>query len=97
MLQRAASEFFARESNRQSMITVTRVRLGNKNRTAQVCVSVFPEEREAQAIDFMKRRKGEFSKFLSEKTKLQYLPKVDFVIDEGEKNRQRIDELSRQS
>ncbi len=97
LLERAAGQFFARESNRQSMITVTRVRLGNRGRTAQVAVSVFPNEREEQAIDFMRRKRGEFGQFLSDHTKLQYLPRIEFVIDEGEKNRQRIDALSQES
>lgn len=96
LLREVASEFLARESNRQSLITVTNVHLLERDRKAEICVTVFPDNREKQALDFLARKRRDFAKYLTEHTRLQYLPKVVFSIDEGEKNRQRIDELLRQ-
>lgn len=96
LLQKTASEFFARESNRSSLLTVTRVEMRDRDREAAIFFSIFPDSKEEQAFDFIRRKRSEFYEYLKEKTKLQYLPRIDFAIDEGEKNRRRIDELSRE-
>ncbi len=97
LLQKTASEFFVRESNRSSLITVTRVELRDRDREADVMLSIFPDQKEEQAMDFIQRKRREFYQFLKDNTRLQYLPRINFVLDQGEKNRQRIDELSREA
>ncbi|OGG71146.1 hypothetical protein A3F27_01930 [Candidatus Kaiserbacteria bacterium RIFCSPHIGHO2_12_FULL_53_13] len=90
-----AGEFFARESNRQSLITVTRADVSPDIKNVTVYFSVLPEKFEDAALNFAKRVRSDFREYLKEYSVLRYLPTVDFALDLGEKNRQRIDELTR--
>lgn len=94
-IMKHAAEFLERESSRASLITVTNVELSSGSREATVFVSVFPTEREEQALDFVKRQERDFRMYLSEHARLQRTPRIHFELDHGERNRQRIDELLR--
>lgn len=89
----AASDFLTRESNHTSLITVTRVELVDRGSQVIIYFTVFPSDKEEAALDFVKRKRSEFKEFLKSKTKLGHIPFVDFMIDVGEKNRQRIEEI----
>ena len=45
-------------------------------------------------MDFAKRKRSEFRDYLKTESRLFKLPFVDFELDLGEKNRQKIDSLS---
>ena len=91
----AAADYFARESNRQSLVTVTRAEVSPDLKEITVCISVLPESAETTVLQFAKRSRSDFREYLKEKTVLHPLPVVDFEIDYGEKNRQRVDDLTR--
>ncbi len=91
-----AGAFLARESNRQSLITVTHATISPDLKNATIYLSVMPAESEAEALLFAKRQRSEFREYVRENAVLKFLPFFDFVLDEGEKNRQRIDELTRE-
>ncbi|HVU75362.1 MAG TPA: ribosome-binding factor A [Candidatus Paceibacterota bacterium] len=91
----AAAEFLARESNRQSLVTVTHADVSPDLKEVTIFLSVLPESAEQTVLDFAKRNRTDFRTHLKEKTRLHPLPFVDFEIDYGEKNRQRIDDLTR--
>jgi ribosome-binding factor A len=93
LIRELAAEFIVRESNKQSLITVTSVRMHNENKNATVFFTVFPESHEKTAIDFLKRKRSDFKEFVKEKAPLGRVPFFDFEIDLGEKNRQRIEDL----
>ena len=95
LIAERAADYFARESNYVSLITVTRADMSPDLKNVTVFFSVLPESAEASALDFAKRARGEFRQFLKQKMRLQHLPTIDFEIDYGEKNRQRIDDLTR--
>ena len=90
-----AGEFIARESNRRSLITVTRATVATDFKNVVIFVSVLPQEQQGDAIAFLKRVRTDFHDFLKEKTVLRNVPTVDFVLDIGEENRQRIEDLTR--
>lgn len=90
-----AADYFARESNYQSLITVTRAEITPDLKNVTVFFSVLPESAEPAALDFAKRSRSEFRHTLMQKTRLGRIPTIDFEIDYGEKNRQRIDDLTR--
>lgn len=92
IIQDLASKFLSRESNRLSLITVTAVTLSKKKDTANILISVFPNEKEAEALDFVKRKRSDFREFVKENSRLARIPFFDFKIDVGEKNRQRVEE-----
>ncbi len=91
-----AADFFARESNRQSLVTVTRADVSPDLKNVMIFFSVLPESAEQDVLHFARRNRTEFREFLKDHATLKFLPNVDFELDLGEKNRQRIDDLTRQ-
>lgn len=92
-----AADFLARESNRQSLMTVTHADMSPDLKNVTVFVSVLPENEETRALDFLKRQRGPFRDYLKQNAPMKFLPTIDFEIDYGEKNRQRVDELTREN
>ncbi len=92
-----AAEFLAREDGGQSLITVTRVDIVEREHKAIVYITVLPREKEGSAVDFANRRSPELRAFFKERSRFRVLPRAEFRIDEGEKNRQRMDELSHEA
>lgn len=90
-----AADFFARESNSQSLITVTRADVSPDTKNVIVFFSVLPEKFEESVLAFAKRNRTDFREYVKKNSALQHVPTLDFEIDYGEKNRQRIDELTR--
>ena len=89
-----AARFIAAEASGESLITVTRaVALAHGERIA-VFVSVFPDEKARTALAFLENRRAAFSAYHKEHVRLSPLPRVEFMLDDGEKNRRRLDELS---
>lgn len=95
IIKEAAAEFLQRESNYTSILTVTDVSISERGNTATVFFTVLPEDKEKGALDFVKRKRAEFREFFKGKARMRALPFFDFEIDKGEKNRQKIDEISR--
>ncbi|MEI6494959.1 MAG: ribosome-binding factor A [bacterium] len=92
-----AAEFFNLHSSKFSMITITGCELSRDGREATFLISVYPTDKEDAAIDFAKRNRSELREYLMTHIKSRSIPRVDVIIDEGEKNRQRIDELLNQA
>ncbi|MFA6269906.1 MAG: hypothetical protein WC657_01710 [Candidatus Paceibacterota bacterium] len=97
LLNKFAAEYFSLESNKDSLMTVTKIELLDKGRRAIVYFTTLPREKENEALEFAKRRARDFRQFVMSKKSFGFVPKIDFCIDLGELNRQRIDELSNQS
>ncbi len=94
MLKHLAGKFLAEESNGQSLITVTNVTLSDDEKTAVILFTVFPDSKEAAVLDFTKRKRSEFKKYVKSNSSIGRIPFFDFSIDGGEKNRQLIDNIS---
>lgn len=86
-IARAAGEWIARESNRTSLVTVTRVNLSEDGNRATVMISVLPENQEKAVADFLRRNLGEIRHYLGKSSKIGRLPTLSVEIDRGEKNR----------
>lgn len=89
-LRHLAAEYLKRESNRLSLITVTGIRMSDELGRATILVSVYPEEREAEALGFLKRSRTDFREFVKDQMYSGRIPHLDFEIDHGEKHRQTI-------
>ncbi|TSC58947.1 MAG: Ribosome-binding factor A [Parcubacteria group bacterium Greene0416_79] len=72
-LKHLAAEFLRRESNRQSLITVTDVMLKDRGARAVMLCTVLPEEQEGTALAFLKRRRGGMRRYISEHLRIQHL------------------------
>ena len=90
-----AADFFAHESNRESLITITRAMIAPNLKQVTIFFTVLPETQEQKALAFAKRLRSDFRIYLHRHSRIGMLPIVDFEIDLGEKNRQRIDDLTR--
>ncbi len=93
-IRHAAAEFLERESNRTALITVTGVALKARGRSAVILFTVLPEEMEQGALAFLKRQRGALRGYIAKRVRMQRLPLIDCALDVGEKNRQKLDELS---
>jgi len=91
-LRKMAGNFISNESNRQSLITPTRVEVSPDLKRATVYFTVFPEDKEDDVLNFLRRKRSEFKTYLK-KLKFKILPFVDFEIDRGEKNRQALEDI----
>ena len=87
------SQFLEKESDRQTIITITHVELMHESKKARCYISFSPPEKENVALGSARRRAGKARKFLATRTKMRFVPELEFELDLGEKNRQRIDEL----
>jgi len=96
-LMRLAALFFAQNSNRQSMITVTSMNIAPDLKRATIGISVLPESQEEQAVLFAGRRTRDMRDFMGSHINTKFIPRLEVVIDQGEKNRRRIEDLSREA
>lgn len=92
-IKELAATFIEKEAGPTSLITVTRVEMPEGNKHAKIMISVMPKDKEQAAYGFIKRNLGELRKYIVKNLKVHPIPFLDVQIDEGEKNRQKIDEL----
>lgn len=97
LLAKFAAQYLENESNQESLITVTRAEIFEKGKRAIVFFTALPQTKEVGALEFARRRRNDFRRFVAAKKSFGLVPNIDFQIDFGEHNRQRIDELSHQS
>jgi len=97
IIKELVANFIEKEAGNSSMITVTGINMSSDNKKVDILISVLPKEKENSAYGFIKRNLGELRKYVSKNLKINPIPYFDVKIDEGEKNRQKIDELLRNS
>lgn len=95
LLAHLAGDFLERESNRSSLLTVTRAELSENYKSIVIYFSVLPESEEKPALNFAKRQRTAFRDYVKKHSRLHPIPNIDFELDYGEKNRLRLDELTR--
>jgi ribosome-binding factor A len=88
-----AARFIERESNKTALITVTRVEVLDRGRSATIFISVLPESGEESAINFLKRKRNDLRTVIKKGVNMINIPFIDVQIDKGEKARQTIDAL----
>ena len=97
ILKDLGARFLLLNTNGSSLLTVTKTELTSDRKRATIFFTVFPETYEKTALEFAKRKRSDFKEFIKENSKLGRIPQMDFEIDSGEKNRQKIDNLLNQS
>jgi len=95
-LRSIAADFFTRESGMNSLITVTDATISPDFKYGTIYITTFPTSEEEKALDFAKRKRSDLREYIKGHARLKALPVLEIKIDEGERNRQRIDELSNQ-
>ncbi len=92
-IKETAAAFIERESNKTALITITRVTLLDRGRTATIFFSVLPESAEESALNFLKRKRAELRETIKKALSVHTIPFIDVMIDKGEKARHTIEAL----
>lgn len=90
-----AALFIAEEANTDPLITVTRVSISPDYRNATVFFTTIPDEKEEDALVFLKRKGSDLRNYIAKHSTLKTLPYLTFDIDYGERHRQHIDDIVR--
>lgn len=93
LIRELAAEFFSRNSNRTSLITITDVELKSRGAAAVIKFTVMPVNQESAALDFMHRQLTDFKAYVKSRSRIMRIPYFEVAIDEGEKNRQRVENI----
>lgn len=93
IIVRAAARAVAEEASPESLITITDSRLSKDGKTLSLLINVIPKDKEHPAIVFLNRKQHDVFEYVKKHTDLSFIPKIVFEINEGEKNRQRLDAL----
>ncbi len=96
-IQEFAATYIRQEANTDPLITITRVNISPDYRNATVFFTTIPEGREESAEIFLKRNGGELRRYIMKKSNLKIIPNLDFMADAGERHRQHMDELVRET
>jgi ribosome-binding factor A len=86
-----AQDFFQKESSGTSLITVTRADISRDLKNTNIFITVLPDSKEEQALNFAKRMRAELRTEIKKKLQIRTIPMVEVKIDKGEKARQIMD------
>ena len=95
LIQKLTAEFLQNESNKISLITVTKSDISKDLKKGTIFITVFPEDKEKIALAFVKRQLKDLRLYLRKNLKIKFAPFLDVKIDIGEKNREEIENISR--
>ena len=93
ILKDLGAKFLEYEGNKTSLLTVTDCQLSKDKKHATILFTVFPDSFESTALQFAKHKRSHFKDFIRKNSSINFIPMLDFEIDNGEKNRQNIDRL----
>jgi ribosome-binding factor A len=97
LLKHLSAQFFETNIDRKALITVTDATISPDRKRATIYISVLPEEEEGATIESVRRELRELRKFVDDHARMRVVPFIEVEIDNGEKNRRRIDELLKQA
>jgi ribosome-binding factor A len=94
-IQKIAGEFINTQARVEGvLITPIKADVSKDLAKSTIYITVFPDDKENHVLNLLKFRRSDFREFFKSHIKLRVIPFFDFKIDLGEKNRQRIEELS---
>ena len=92
-IRNIAQKFFQKESSGVSLITVTKATISKDLKNTDIYITIFPEIKESNALNFAKRMRNNLRTEIKNNMSMRTIPRVDIKIDEGEKIRQKIDQI----
>ena len=95
-LKEFAALFVRNEANTDPMITITDASISPDYRKATIKFTTIPDNRQEDALIFLKRSASHFRDFLKKKSAFKRIPHIEFEVDYGERHRQHIDEIARE-
>ena len=97
LLKRLAAEFIEREYNSPSLVTVTGANISTNQKNVDILYTVLPDKDEGVVKKFLDLNNNNFIEFIDSHARIGRMPSIRFLLDIGEKNRQRIEEISKES
>lgn len=97
LIQELAATYIQHEANTDPLITITRVTVSPDYSNATVFFTTIPEGREDDALIFLKRSGRDIRQHIKSKMRIKIIPNLDFMVDYGERHRQQIDEIVRET
>lgn len=94
LMNELVAAFIREEANAHPLITVTRLDIAPNYRNVTAYFTTIPESGEQDALIFLKRKGGDLRGYVMKHSNLKVVPYFSFEIDYGERNRQRIDEIT---
>ena len=92
-IKEIAATFIERESNKSALLTITKVEVYDRGRSAMIYLSVLPENGEDSAINFLKRKRAEMREAIKKRMNIRTIPFIDVQIDKGQKALHTIEAL----
>ena len=92
LLREMAAQYIRQETNTHPLITVTRAQVSSDYRAATIFFTTIPEDREADALIFLKRSAGDLRRLVKAKSNLKIIPHFEFTLDADERHRQYTDD-----
>lgn len=96
LFKELAASFIRNEANTPPLITVTTANVSSDFAHATIFVTVYPEKDEEHALNFLKRKGGDFRGYAKRNANLKVIPFFDFKIDVGEKHRHHFDAIQKE-
>lgn len=96
IIQAVVAQYIQTHANTDPLITTTNIVVAPNFRQATVYVTTIPDDREDDALIFLKRHARDIRGAIKKNTQLKYLPHLEFAIDRGERHRQHIDTIHNQ-
>lgn len=93
LLAELAAKYVQQESNPNPLITITRADVSKDYKNATVFFTTIPEDRQEDALVFLKRSGGDMRRYVMKHMRIKHIPHLDFMVDYGERHRQNIDKL----
>lgn len=94
LVRELAGKFIQKRAKiKNGLITITRAEISSDLKNVKIFLTVYPENKEKEALKILESTYTEWRKYFAENFKSKYLPRSEFLIDKGEKSAMKIDEL----
>lgn len=96
LIKEQTAKFIQVEANPDPLITVTSAHITPDYKHLTIYITTIPENKENDALIFLKRNGSLLRSFLKKHSSLKHIPHIEFAIDAGERHRQHIDDIARE-
>lgn len=95
LLREMIASYVVSEANPFPLITITSVSVSPDYRNATVFFTTIPEDKEQDALIFLRRAGGDMRHYVQKKSDLKIVPSLQFSVDSGERARQHLDNIAK--
>ena len=74
------------------MMTIMDVDTSDSMETANIWISVFPENKTGSSLEILNKEIGEIQKALNRRTSMRFTPRISFRLDKSERYASKIDQ-----